>query len=71
MNNLKAKRIEKGMTQDEVAKACGITQCAYSYYEIGKRQPKPAMLRKLASIFECTIDDLIGDDDDGTGAERA
>ena len=59
MINLKAKRLEKGMTQNEVADRCGITQGAYSHYELGKRQPKPAMLAKLASVFECTIDELI------------
>ena len=59
MINLKAKRLEKGMTQNEVADRCGITQCAYSYYEIGKRQPKPEMLKKLATVLDCTVDDLL------------
>lgn len=57
--NLKAKRIEKKMTQSEVADRCGITQCAYSYYEIGKRSPKPEMLKKLATVLNCTVDDLL------------
>lgn len=57
--NLKAKRIEKGMTQEQVADRCGITQCAYSYYEIGKRSPKPEMLKKLAAVLNCTVDDLL------------
>ena len=57
--NLKSKRIEKNMTQAEVAERIGITQCAYGNYELGKRSPKPDMLRKLANIFGCTIDELI------------
>ena len=59
MINLKTKRLEKGMTQSEVADRCGITQCSYSYYEIGKRQPKPEMLKKLAAVLNCTVDDLL------------
>lgn len=59
MNKLKSKRIEKGLTQAEVANLLGITQVAYGNYELGKRNPKPDMLRKLATIFECTIDELI------------
>jgi transcriptional regulator with XRE-family HTH domain len=57
--NLKSKRLERKMTQEEVAAKCGITQCSYSYYEIGKRSPKPEMLKKLASVLKCTVDELL------------
>lgn len=59
MNNLKTKRIERGMTQQQAAEALGITQTAYSYYEIGKRNPKPAMLLKMSRLFGCTVDELL------------
>ena len=59
--NLKAKRTEKNMTQEQIAQKCGITQCAYSYYEIGKRNPKPEMLKKLATVFDCTVDELLAE----------
>lgn len=64
MLNLREFRKKAKMTQGDIAKACGITQCSYSYYEIGKRNPKPDMLRKFAQIFGCTVDELIGEDDD-------
>lgn len=59
--NLKTKRQEKKMTQAQIAQKCGISQCAYSYYEIGKRSPKPEMLKKLAIILQCTVDELLAD----------
>lgn len=62
--NLKSKRKEAGLTQAETARALGVTQVSYSNYEIGKRNPKPAMLRKMAEFFNCTIDELVGDADD-------
>ena len=65
MNNMKNKRKETKLSQTEVAEKVGITQSAYSNYEIGKRQPKPMMLKKIATVLDCTIDELIGDDDDG------
>ena len=61
---LKEKRNQKKLTQKQVADICGITQCSYSYYEIGKRQPKPDMLKKLASVYDCTVDELLEDSND-------
>ena len=49
--NLKEKRIKKGMTQQEVADAIGITDMAVSYYESGQRIPKPAMAKKLGELL--------------------
>jgi transcriptional regulator with XRE-family HTH domain len=59
--NLKEKRKEKKLTQKQVADLCGITQVSYSYYEVGKRNPKPAMLKKFASVLDCTVDELLKD----------
>ena len=61
MNNLKDKRNEKGMTQQQAGDALGITQTSLSYYELGKRQPKPAMLVKMARLYGCTVDELLAD----------
>ena len=59
--NLKEKRKEKKLTQKQVADLCGITQVSYSYYEVGKRNPKPAMLKKFASVLDCTVDEILQD----------
>lgn len=69
--NLKTKRKELKMSQTDVAIAVGITQTAYSNYELGKRQPKPKMLKNIATVLNCTVDELIGDDDDRIGETGA
>lgn len=57
--NLRPKRKEIKMTQYEVAQILGITQVAYGNYENGKRQPKPEMLKKIARLFGCSVDELL------------
>ena len=61
--NIKKKRLEKMMTQEEVAHACGLTQSSYSHYEIGRRNPKPVTLKKIAEVLDCTVDALLEDSD--------
>ena len=67
--NLKEKRKEKKLTQKQVADLCGITQVSYSYYEVGKRNPKPAMLKKFASVLDCTVDEILQDPKEGSDGE--
>ena len=65
MKNLKKIRLERGMTQIELAQAVGLSDQAICTYEIGTREPSLETLRKLASVLECTIDELIGKEEDG------
>lgn len=60
MNNLKAARKAKGLTQVEVARAIGLTQNGYSYWENGKAKIDKDQLLKLASLFEVSVDYLLG-----------
>lgn len=53
-------RKEKGMTQEELAKALNITRSALSLYEIGKRDPDTETVKKLADFFGVSIDYLMG-----------
>ena len=57
-NNLKQIRIEKGLTQEEVAEKIGLTRQAISGYESGKRQPSIDMLTKLAEVYEISIESI-------------
>ena len=66
-NNLKAKRLEKGMTQDDVANAIGMSRQAVHYYENELREPTLATLQNLAEVLDCTVDQLIADSEE-TGA---
>ena len=62
--NLKKIRSEKGITQKELATTLGINQNNISRYEAGDREPNLDTLKKLATVLEVTVDELIGDDDD-------
>ncbi len=59
MMKLKLKRVEKGLTQGELAKKIGVSQNALSMCELGVSFPKKKTLDKLADALECSIADLI------------
>lgn len=57
---LKKIRERRKMTQEELAKASGVTQQAISAIESGKnKSPKISTLFFLANALRCTVDDLI------------
>jgi len=60
LNNLRAARKAKGLTQAEVAKAIGLTQNGYSYWENGKSKIDREQLLKLATLFDVSTDYLLG-----------
>ena len=62
MNTLKKLRKENGMNQAELAEKIGVKQNTVSGWEKGVRHPGIQMLLKLASVFGCTVDDLITDE---------
>ena len=62
--NLKKIRIEKGMTQMQLAEACGVTSQAISNYEMGIREPNLKTLKKQADVLEVTVDELLEDEHD-------
>lgn len=57
---LKLKELRKNKTQNEIAKALGITQRTYSNYEAGNRQPDQDTLIKIADYFNVSVDYLLG-----------
>lgn len=59
MNKLEEKRKEKKLSRKELAKRAGITYEAIRHYEQAKREPKAMILKKIAAILECRIEDLI------------
>ena len=57
-------RKKKGMTQEEVAQSCGISRQRITNYEIGIREPNLYTLKKLASVLEVSVDELLEDEND-------
>lgn len=64
MNRLKQLRIEKNLTQNDVARQLNITRQGYANYENEITQPTPAILIKIADIFGCSIDYIVAREDD-------
>jgi transcriptional regulator with XRE-family HTH domain len=67
-------RADLGLTQIELAKACGIYHSTISRYETGERVPTPRYMRKLADKLNKSIPYLRATDyqngeegTDGTG----
>lgn len=64
---LKSLRNQKGVTQDEVANALGVSRATVAGYESGKkREPDYETLRKIADYFSVSTDYLLGRTDDPT-----
>ena len=51
MQDLKKLRIEKGLTQLEIAKHCGVSPTAYRMWEFGVATPKPENMEKLKEVL--------------------
>lgn len=62
-NRLKEIRIEKGLTQKEVAAALEISVSCYGGYEQGYREPDLKTLIKICKMFEISSDYLLGLED--------
>ena len=52
-------REDKDLNQTEVAKILNVSQVAYSFYEIGKRQLPIDLLIKLAKYYNTSTDYLL------------
>ena len=58
-HNIRAIRLHGLMSQDDLAKQLGITQGAVSQWELGNKNPRAAMLPKIAKVLNCTVDELL------------
>lgn len=55
---LKVIRLNKGITQEDVAKAIGISKPMISYYENNTSKLDEEKVMKLCVLFNCTIRDI-------------
>lgn len=61
---LRLLRKEKGLTQLQVAVYCDITEKAYQNYELMTREPKIAILVRIADLYGVSLDYLTGRTDE-------
>lgn len=60
--NLKELRKGKKLSQDQVAKALGVSLRAYQNYEYNQREPNIEIINKIADFYNVTTDYLLGRD---------
>lgn len=59
MTEIERRREAKGWTRNELAKMVGITYNAVLLYELGRREPKASILKRMSEVFDCRMEDLI------------
>lgn len=60
VENLRALRIARGMSQQQLADAIGVTQQAIHQYETDKVEPDIENLKRIAATLDVSIDHLVG-----------
>lgn len=61
-NNIEAERGRMGLTKKEISLMLGISQKTYSLYIRGKNPIPSDILLKMAKMFHCSADYLLGYD---------
>lgn len=64
MTNIREARKKVGMTQIELADACGVSNVMIHHVEIGRKIPNAYLLRDIAHALGVTMEELV---DDATG----
>lgn len=59
-NNIKELRKKKGLRQEQLAEAMGVSTASVSKWETNQSYPELTLLAELADFFEVSIDTLIG-----------
>ena len=58
--NLKAARLRKGLSQQEVADLVGVAKSTYSMWETGNREPNLIRIKTLTKVLDVSGDELLG-----------
>ena len=61
---LKVARVEKNMTQKELAQAVGISRQTMNAIESGEQNPTIKLCRKICRLLEKGLDDLFWEDEE-------
>ena len=60
MNRIKEFRQQAGLKQKDLADMLSVKQGTVSGWETGYREPDLESLKRMADIFNCSIDELLG-----------
>lgn len=63
-SHLARARLDRGLSQTELANRCALSQAQISYFEVGRRHPTLDQLVRIAGALDCSIGGLI------TGSDR-
>ena len=63
--NIKEKRKEKHLSQNQLAKKAGIAQATLSAIESSTKSPAVDTVEKLAAALECFVSELMGEKQEG------
>ena len=63
-NRIEEIRKERGVLQDELAKALGVSRQTISSLERGRYNPSITLAHKIAKLFKLTIEDVFIFDDE-------
>lgn len=63
-DKIKLYRENKKMTQNEVADVLNVSSATISKYESGTLEPNIESLKRLAKLFEISVDELLNDEED-------
>ena len=63
MKEIKEFRLKAGKTQEELAKAIGVTQGAVAQWEAGATSPQIGKLVDIAQFLGCSVMDLLAGGD--------
>ena len=59
MTKIEKRRKEKALSRKELAEKVGVTPESIRHYEQNIREPKASVLKELAKVLECRMEDLI------------
>jgi transcriptional regulator with XRE-family HTH domain len=60
LKTIASERALLGLNQNGLAKMVGVSQATISSWELGKSEPGAEAIRKMAQIFGCSADYLLG-----------
>lgn len=62
LERLKKLRLERGLSQPDIASRLGIPLTTYRSYEQGKREPNNETILKISDVLNTSTDYLLGND---------